>query len=98
MYGDVARLDRALSNLVDNAFRHGGGHIDIDIRATSGGAVLTVTDEGAGFPTDETNDPGGNGLGLTIVREIVLAHSGTIDVHRVDHRTHVRVTIPTSQP
>ena len=98
VYGDVARLDRALSNLVDNALRHGGGAIAVDIQATSGGAVLTVTDEGAGFPTDETTHPRGNGLGLTIVREIVLAHSGTIDVHRVDDRTHVRVTIPSAQP
>ena len=86
-----------MSNLVDNALRHGGGDIAIDIRATSGGAVLTVTDEGAGFPTDETNHPRGNGLGLTIVREIVLAHSGTIDVQRLDDRTHVRVTLPSSQ-
>ena len=98
VYGDVARLDRALSNLVDNALRHGGGAIAVDIQATSGGAVLTVTDEGAGFPTDESTHPRGNGLGLTIVREIVLAHSGTIDVRRVDNGTHVRVTLPSAQP
>lgn len=44
--GDATRLDRALSNLIDNALRHGGGDIAIEIRATRDGAVLTVTDEG----------------------------------------------------
>jgi signal transduction histidine kinase len=92
--GDATRLDRALSNLIDNALRHGAGDIAIEIRATtSGGAILTVTDEGAGFPPDDTSRPAGTGLGLTIVREIVRAHGGTVDVHRVDDRTRIRVEL-----
>ncbi len=90
--GDPTRLDRALSNLIDNALRHGAGDIAIEIRPTSGGARLTVTDEGAGFPAD-MSQPGGNGLGLTIVREIVRAHGGTVDVRRVDDRTRVLVEL-----
>jgi len=91
--GDAPRLDRALSNLVDNALRHGAGDVAIEVRAVSGGAVLTVTDGGDGFPPDDTTRPGGNGLGLTIVREIVRAHGGTTEVHRVDDRTCVRVEL-----
>ncbi len=91
--GDATRLDRALSNLLDNALRHGAGDIAIEVRATSDGAVLTVTDEGAGFPPDDTSKPGGRGLGLTIVREIVRAHGGTVDVRRVDDHTRVRVEL-----
>ena len=90
--GDATRLDRALSNLIDNALRHGAGDIAIEVRASSGGALLTVIDEGAGFPAD-MSQPGGTGLGLTIVREIVRAHGGTVDVRRVDDHTRVLVEL-----
>lgn len=91
--GDATRLDRALSNLIDNALRHGAGDIAIEIRATSDSAVLTVTDEGPGFPPNDTSDLAGTGLGLSIVREIVRAHGGKVDVQRVDHRTRVRMEL-----
>lgn len=91
--GDPTRLDRAVSNLVDNALRHGAGDIAIEIRPSSAGAVLTVSDEGAGFPIDDTSPGRGNGLGLTIVREIARAHGGTVDVRRVDDRTRVSLEL-----
>lgn len=91
--GDTTRLDRALSNLIDNALRHGAGDIAIEIRATSGGAELTVTDEGAGFAAHDTSPADGDGLGLSIIREIVGAHGGTVEVYRADERTHVRVAL-----
>lgn len=91
--GDATRLDRALSNLIDNALRHGAGDMAIEIRASGGGVELTVTDEGAGFAAHDTSPADGDGLGLTIVREIVRAHGGTVEVRRADERTHVRVTL-----
>jgi signal transduction histidine kinase len=94
--GDPTRLDRAVSNLIDNALRHGAGDIAIEIRPSSVGAVLTVSDEGAGFLTDDGAPGPGNGLGLTIVREIVRAHGGTVDVRRVDD--HTRVSLELASP
>lgn len=91
--GDATRLDRALSNLIDNALRHGAGDVEIEIRATGDGAELTVTDEGAGFAPHDTSPSDGDGLGLTIVKEIVRAHGGTVEVDRADERTQVRVAL-----
>lgn len=90
--GDAVRLDRALSNLVDNALRHGAGDVTIDVRASGAGVVLSVTDEGVGFA------PGATGLGLSIVGEVARAHGGTVEVDRVDDRTRVRVDLASPGP
>jgi signal transduction histidine kinase len=92
--GDAARLDRALSNLVDNALRHGAGDITVEIGVSAGVAILAVTDQGDGFPSDDAAEPGGTGLGLSIAREIARAHGGTVDVRRVAGRTRVGLTLP----
>jgi signal transduction histidine kinase len=94
--GDAVRLERALSNLIDNALRHGAGDIAVDVLATRAGAVVTVTDEGTGFPDDlaATFTGNANGLGLTIVREIARAHGGTIEIRRDDNRTSVSMELP----
>ena len=91
--GDAGRLDRAVSNLVDNALRHGAGDITIEIGATGDIAVLTVIDEGDGFPQDSGPRPARTGIGLTIVEEIARAHGGSVEMHRSDARTHVRMTL-----
>lgn len=97
IHGDVTRLDRALSNLVDNAIRHGAGDIEVAASAASDSAVITVTDEGDGFPTDVSLRLGDSGLGLRIVREIARAHGGSLDVDRVDERTCVRLVVAAPQ-
>lgn len=91
--GDPTHLDRALSNLIDNALRHGAGDVTIEIRPTDHGAALTVTDRGPGFPPNDPFHSSGTGLGLTIVKEIAQAHGGSLDVQRLDHRTHVCLQI-----
>lgn len=86
---DPARLEQALSNLVDNALHHGSGPVTLSAQQSNGHVELHVTDEGNGFPpefvqrafdrfsrADESRSARGTGLGLSIVTLIATAHGG----------------------
>lgn len=87
--GDRLRLEQALTNMVDNALRHGEGEVRIWARRSSRGVELHVGDRGPGFPpeftprafdrftrADAARGSGGSGLGLAIVEAIAMAHDG----------------------
>jgi signal transduction histidine kinase len=86
--GDQASLERALSNLVQNAIQHGGRKGNITIKVEKPATIL-VTDEGPGVPLDQREQvfepfhrlqarDRGVGLGLNLVREIVRLHKGQV--------------------
>jgi len=80
--GDGAALGRALTNLVDNARRHGRGRITVTVAESNRFATLSVEDEGDGIaPADrervfERFAGRGSGLGLAIVRATAERHGG----------------------
>jgi signal transduction histidine kinase len=93
--GDLLKLSQVLRNLVDNASRHAHSSVRLSLVGTGTDAVLTVDDDGPGIPPvqrqrvferfvrlDESRDraSGGAGLGLPIVREVVLGHHGAVAV------------------
>lgn len=96
--GDPERLGRVVSNLVDNALKHGAG--DVEVRVVDGpDVVLEVSDGGAGFQEERPFERfaashGSVGLGLPIVDEIIRAHGGRIGIVREHERTIVRATLP----
>ncbi|WP_426407257.1 sensor histidine kinase [Bradyrhizobium ganzhouense] len=103
--GDTAALERALTNLVQNAIQHGPRRGTIGIRVSKP-ACIEVTDEGAGIPADQREQifepfyrltplDRGAGLGLNMVREIVLLHGGQVSVtDGADAGTCFRMTLP----
>jgi signal transduction histidine kinase len=91
---DRARLEQVVSNLVDNAERHGRGLVRVAVCRIDGVARLEVDDAGPGVPAVEREriferfarvsdrdrhvDDTGSGLGLALVAQHVRLHSGRV--------------------
>ena len=91
--GDRDLLFDAISNLVDNAIKHGGdrGEVEITVARCADGPVLAIGDRGPGIPIEERNhvlrrfyrlersrNRPGNGLGLSLVAAVANLHNARI--------------------
>jgi two-component system sensor histidine kinase BaeS len=92
---DADRIHQAIGNLLGNVARYcrEGDDVTLTVRAESGRALLTVADTGPGIDQADLahvfdrlwrgsadRDIAGSGIGLAVVREIVLAHGGDVAV------------------
>lgn len=88
-------MRQVLANLLDNAIKYtpAGGRIDIEACRRNGEITITVKDTGIGIPPeeldkiwdrlyrgDESRSQKGLGLGLSLVKAIVGAHRGHVEV------------------
>jgi signal transduction histidine kinase len=111
---DPDRVAQVLGNLVENAIRHGAGLVTVTVDpgetpAGAPAAVLTVSDQGSGISAEVRHRifgpfwrggrAGGTGLGLHVVKGLVEAHGGTIDVDdAAGGGARFRVLLPAGGP
>ena len=90
-WADPDKLQQVVGNLLENAVRHGEGTVTVVLRPHGDGSEITVSDEGVGIPPEKAgrvftrfwrggDRRGGTGLGLYIVKGLVEAHGGTVEV------------------
>jgi signal transduction histidine kinase/DNA-binding response OmpR family regulator len=95
LHADLTRVAQILSNLLNNASKYtaSGGTITLSTLREGGDAVIRVSDNGIGIPSDRLEDvfvmfsqvnravdstEAGLGIGLALVRRLVEMHGGTV--------------------
>lgn len=103
---DRERVEQVISNLLVNALHHSKGEIDIVVDGTAEHEVTVAIHNDGSIPPEQIptlfepfrrgpNSRMGLGLGLYIVREILNAHGGSVDV---DSRPSAGTTFTTRWP
>jgi len=100
-------IEQLISNLVDNALRHGKPPVSVSVSATPDTALISVSDHGNGFAPedwqrlsqafakgDRARRSAGVGLGLTIVQQSVSRLAGTVTVSRGTDIFEIRIALP----
>jgi signal transduction histidine kinase len=108
-YWDPAAMETVMTNLIVNAAKYGSGQpIDVLVERERESAILSVTDRGIGIAPEDhgrifgrferavsVENYGGFGVGLWVVKRVVEAHDGSIDVSSaVGRGSTFRVTLP----
>lgn len=110
VHADIGLVERALSNVLDNALRctPAGGRVRVGVAREGALAVVTVADTGIGidpealprifdrfYRTDRGRAGEGSGLGLAIVQRIVALHGGEVEAtSELGVGTTVRLAFP----
>jgi len=90
IWADPDKFTQVLTNLVENAIRHGSDPVHVSASKEGDLVVIQVDDSGDGIPPEirqraftkfwTTGQRGGSGLGMYLVNGLVRAHGGTVTI------------------
>ena len=99
---DRSQLEQVLINLIKNAYESGATEVELSMQplpslqgGAGGGPLIRVKDNGSGMSPDVvdhafipffTTKPNGTGIGLSLCRQIILKHGGTIRMESEEGR------------
>jgi two-component system sensor histidine kinase KdpD len=105
---DPVLFEQVLINLIENALKHAAPPLSISVKRTDGTIVIEVADRGPGLPRPaaqlfekfvRASTAPGVGLGLAVVRAVVVAHGGAVTAeNRPGGGALFRVVIPAGTP
>lgn len=109
--GDFELLTNGLNSIVDNAIKFSpqGGKINLSAKYESDILILEIEDEGPGFSQKALDNlfnlfaPGikhineNEGLELAMVKMVIDAHNGKIEIKNKDKGAYVKLTLPTQK-
>ena len=93
VYADESQISRIFQNLIKNALQAGARRITISVRRDGDEVVVEVSNDGSPIALGSreqifvpffTTKSDGSGIGLSISRQIMRQHNGTIDLVRSD--------------
>ena len=94
IYADEGQISQILINLIKNALQAGAKHIDISAKmGKDDDVIIQVANDGEPIPVSAqeqifipfyTTKKEGSGIGLSLARQIMRQHNGTIDLVRSD--------------
>ena len=108
-YWDQGRLQQVIHNLLGNAIKYGEGNpIKLQLRKSQDTIWLVISDEGQGIPYHlqpriferferavKSSNVSGLGLGLYVVKQVIVAHQGEINLESKPHKgTTITITLP----
>jgi signal transduction histidine kinase len=108
VWADPGRFRQIIRNLITNARRHGGEHVQIELTSRHDGSVIAVLDDGAGIPAalqeqvfqpyarahEAGTQPASVGLGLSVARELARLMGGDVGHRRTAGWTRFELSLP----